>query len=86
MKSEDVILYPLMTEGAVGLIETENKLTFIVSLKANKHVIKRAFEELYEAKVARVNTLITQKGQKKAFVKLTPAYQASDLAIKLGIF
>ena len=86
MKSEDVILYPLMTERAVGLIETENKLTFIVSLNAKKYLIKRAFEELYEAKVARVNTLITQKGQKKAFVKLTPEYQPSDLAIKLRIF
>ena len=86
MKSEDVLLYPLMTEGAVALIEQDNKLTFIVSLKANKPAIKRAFEELYEAKVARVNTLITQKGQKKAFVKLTPENRASDLAIKLGIF
>lgn len=86
MKSEDVILYPLMTEDAVALIEQDNKLTFIVSLKANKTAIKRAFEELYEAEVARVNTLITLKGQKKAYVKLAPEYRASDLAIKLGIF
>jgi large subunit ribosomal protein L23 len=86
MKSEDAILYPLMTEDAVALIEQDNKLTFIVSLKANKAAIKRAFEELYEAEVARVNTLITQKGQKKAYVKLAPEYRASDLAIKLGIF
>lgn len=86
MKSEDVILYPLMTEDAVALIEQDNKLTFIVSLKANKTAIKRAFEELYEAEVTCVNTLITQKGQKKAYVKLAPEYRASDLAIKLGIF
>jgi large subunit ribosomal protein L23 len=86
MKSEDVILYPLMTEDAVALIEQDNKLTFIVALKATKPAVKRAFEELYEAEVAHVHTLITPKGQKKAYVKLTPAYRASDLAIKLGIF
>jgi len=32
-----------------------------------------------------VRTLITTKGLKKAFVKLTDQYDASDLAIRLGI-
>ena len=86
MKTFEVIKYPLMTEAAVGLIETDNKLTFIVDKKANKREIKQAVEELYEVQVARVNTLITMKGVKKAYVKLQPEYLASDLAIKLGIF
>jgi len=86
MKNETVLLYPLMTEDAVALIERDNKLTFIVNLKANKPEIKRTFEELYEVKVARINTLITPKGLKKAYVTLTPDNRASDLAIKLGIF
>lgn len=84
--SENVILYPLMTEKAVNLIESENKLTFIVTLKANKYKVKRAVEELYEVRVDKVNLLITSKGLKKAFVKLRPEYKASDLAIRLGIF
>jgi len=86
MKNETVLLYPLMTEDAVALIERDNKLTFIVNLKANKPDIKRAFEELYEVNVARINTLITPKGLKKAYVTLKPDNRASDLAIKLGIF
>jgi large subunit ribosomal protein L23 len=86
MKNETVLLYPLMTEDAVALIERDNKLTFIVNLKANKPDIKRAFEELYEVQVARINTLITPKGLKKAYVALKPDNRASDLAIKLGIF
>jgi large subunit ribosomal protein L23 len=86
MKTFEVIKYPLMTESAVGLIETDNKLTFIVDKKANKREIKQAVEELYEVQVARVNTLITMRGLKKAYVKLQPEYLASDLAIKLGIF
>jgi len=80
-----VILYPMMTEAASRMIETENKLVFIVNLKAGKTDVRRAVEELYEVVVERVNTLITPKGQKKAFVKLHPDYNASDVAIKLGI-
>ena len=85
MDPYDVILYPLMTEVTSRLIETENKLTFIVNIKARKEDIKRAVEELYEVKVEKVNVVITPKGQKKAFVKLSPEYKASDIAIKLGI-
>lgn len=84
--SKQIILYPLITEDAVNLVESENKLMFIVNTRANKSAVKKAVEELYEVKVEKVNLLITSKGLKKAFVKLVPEYRASDLAIKLGIF
>ena len=84
--SKQVILYSLITEDAVNQIESENKLMFIVNSRAGKLAIKKAVEEQYEVKVEKVNLLITSKGLKKAFVKLTPEYKASDLAIKLGIF
>ncbi len=85
MDPHDVILYPLMTEVTSRLLETENKLVFIVNIKATKSDIKRAVEELYDVKVEKVNVTITPKGQKKAFVKLYPEYKATDIAIKLGI-
>jgi large subunit ribosomal protein L23 len=85
MNPNDVISYPLMTESASLMVETDNKLIFIVNLKAGKSDVKRAVEELYEVKVDRVNLLITPQGEKKAFVKLKPAFKASDVAIKLGI-
>jgi len=85
VEPHDVILYPLMTEVTSRLIETENKLVFIVNIKATKSDIKRAVEELYDVKVEKVNVTITPKGQKKAFVKLHPEYKATDVAIKLGI-
>ena len=85
MEPHDVILYPLMTEVTSRLIETENKLVFIVNIKATKSDIKRAVEELYDVKVEKVNVTITPEGQKKAFVKLHPEYKATDIAIKLGI-
>jgi len=85
MDSNEVISYPLMTESASLMVERDNKLIFIVNLKAGKNDIKRAVEELYEVKVSKVNLLITSQGEKKAFVKLTPEFKASDVAIKLGI-
>ncbi|NIP66524.1 50S ribosomal protein L23 [Candidatus Bathyarchaeota archaeon] len=85
MKPYDVVLYPLMTEASSRMIETENKLVFIVNLKATKNDIRRAVEELYEVAVQKVNVLITPTGKKKAFVKLHPDYSASDIAIRLGI-
>jgi len=81
----DVILYPVMTEVASRILEAENKLVFVVSLKASKTDIKRAVEELYEVKVEKVTVNVTAKGEKKAFVKLHPEYKAADVAVKLGI-
>lgn len=85
MDPYDVILYPLMTEATSRMIETENKLVFIVNMKATKTDVGRAVEELYEVAVKKVNVLITPRGKKKAFVKLHPDYKASDVAIRLGV-
>jgi len=85
MDPYDVILYPLMTESASIMVEKENKLVFMVSLKASKIDIKKAMEKLYEVKVEEINTQITPQGEKKAFIKLHPDFKATDVAIKLGI-
>lgn len=79
------ILYPLITEDAVKLIEAENKLVFIVDINASKKDIANAVKELYEVEVEKVNTCITPEGRKKAYVKLAPEFKAADLAAKLGI-
>lgn len=85
MEAHKVIKYPMMTERSVNMIESENKLVFIVDLKATKDDIKAAVQELYEVEASQVNTLITNEGEKKAFVKLKDEYDASDVAIRLGI-
>lgn len=81
----DIILKPVVSEKALSLIEKNNTLTFIVNIKANKPQIKEAVEKLFNVKVEKVNTLITPKGEKKAYVKLKPEFKASDVAVKLGI-
>jgi len=85
MEPHEVILYPTMTERSVYMIENENKLVFIVDSRATKEDISKAVNALYNVEVERVNTLITRKNNKKAFVKLKDGYDASDLAIRLGI-
>jgi len=86
VKASEIIKKVVITQDAVSLIEKENKITFIVDVRATKKDVKRAVEELYGVKVVKVNTLITPLGEKKAYVKLSPETPASELAIKLGIF
>ncbi len=85
MNPDEVIVAVVRTQKAVSLIEKENKLTFVVRLEATKEDVKRAVEKLYGVEVEKVNTLITPRGEKKAYVKLKPEYKATELAIKLGV-
>lgn len=80
-----IIKRSLATEKTLSLIEKNNTLVFIVDLRATKGEIKEAVEKLFGVKVERVNTLITMKGEKKAYVKLKPEYKASEVATRLGL-
>jgi len=77
--------YPHMTEKSVSMIERENKIVFVVDRKADKGKIKSAFEAAFSVKVEKVNTEVTMKGEKKAYIKLKPENKAIDVAVKLGI-
>ncbi|ELW70123.1 60S ribosomal protein L23a [Tupaia chinensis] len=57
----------------------------IVDVQANKHQITQAVKKLYDMEVAKVNTLISPDGEKKAYVRLAPDYDALDVANKIGI-
>jgi large subunit ribosomal protein L23 len=81
----DVLKHPAMTEKNVSMIEKENKIVFIVDRKYSKEDIKKAFEQMFNVKVEKVNTMITREGKKKAFIKLKPEYSAADIAVKLGM-
>lgn len=81
----EVIIRPVTTEKALMLIEKQNTLTFIVKRDATKHQIKEVIEKIFEVKVIKVNTLITPRGEKKAYVKLAPEFKASEIAARLGI-
>ena len=80
-----LIIRIVATEKALGLVEKSNTLTFIVNRSATKHQIKKAIEELFKVKVVDVRTLITSRGEKKAYIRLSPEYKASEIATRLGI-
>ena len=83
MKAQDIIIKPILTEKGYDGIASK-KYTFKVAKGANKTQIKMAVEELFEVKVASVNTChvrgkLTRMGRnegltssyKKAVVQLT---------------
>jgi large subunit ribosomal protein L23 len=80
-----VIIRPVHSEKALALIDKNNTLVFIVDVKASKAVIKEAVEKLFNVKVVKVNTVITPRGEKKAYVKLSSEFKASDVATQLGL-
>lgn len=85
LELNEVIVFPLISEKAVGSIEKENKITFIVNQKASKTDVRNAVETLYSVKVVSVNTVRDLQGRKKAIVTLDKKFKAQELATKLGV-
>lgn len=81
----DLLRYPIKTDENTTQIEKNNTIVFIVDRRASKPEIRKAFETVFETRVAHVNTLITPLGLKKAFIKLAPDVQAIDVASKMGL-
>ncbi len=73
------------SEKATLMIDSENKLQFIVDLRVNKEVIKREVERVFETSVKSVRTMITFKGEKKAIIELEEEGKAKEIGTSLGI-
>ena len=84
LDSGDILRYPITTEKAISMIEFSNQLTFVVNPKANKGQIKKEVEKLFKVKVGRINTKITPKGIKQAYIKIKEG-KADDIAAQLKI-
>jgi len=80
-----IIKYPLSTEKSLRMMESENKLIFVVDKKATKQEIKKAIEEMFKAKILRVNTVVTQDGIKRVYVKFSQETPAIDIATTMGL-
>ena len=61
--ASDIIIKPIITEDSMERLE-DKKYTFKVAKNATKVEIAKAVEELFDVKVAKVNT-INVKGEKK---------------------
>ena len=80
-----IIKYVVMTEKAIHLIESQNKLVLVVDRGATKSSIKKAVEGAFSARISNVQTMIDQSGRKKAFVKFIKEGEAGEIAIRLGV-
>jgi len=80
-----VLRYPHLAEKSMNMVELENKLVFIVRRNATAVQIKEAIEKGFGVRVLSVNVMITMKGDKKAYVKLSPESSAADIATRLGM-
>merc|ERR1712160_3140 len=63
--------------------QKQNPIALRVGVK--KPTIKRACQDLYKIKVARVNTLVRPDGEKKAYVTLASDQEALEVASRIGI-
>ena len=85
MNPYDIVKYPLSTEKSIRLMESENKLIFVVSNRSTKKEIKEAIEEMFKVEVDFVNTFVTQDGEKRAYVKFSAKNPAIDIATQMGL-
>ena len=81
----DILKYPLSTEKAIRMIESDNIITFIVDIRASRSSIKKEIEKRFNVKVKKISISITPKGKKKAYLKLNEDYPAIDIATRLGL-
>ncbi|MDE1820076.1 MAG: 50S ribosomal protein L23 [Euryarchaeota archaeon] len=80
-----VLLHAYVTEKAMDEMERQNKLEFVVERRATRGDVKRAVEDLYKAKVAKVTIKVGRPG-KIATVRFTKDYSSEDIGSRAGVF
>ena len=81
----DIILAPIITEKASGLV-SQNQYQFKVLKNANKTLIKKAIEEIYGVKVEKVRTIkVPEKPRRLGrFFGKKPGYKKAIVTLKEG--
>ena len=88
--AQNILLKPIITEKAETLSEGSNKYTFLVNKKSIKLDIKKAIEEKYTVKVARVNTMImpskakSRNTKSRVLIGRVPSYKKAIISLKDG--
>jgi large subunit ribosomal protein L23 len=80
-----ILFYPIATEKAINMIERNNVITYVVDFRATKPQIKKEFEDVFKVKVDKVNTEIELGTRKRAFIRISKSFKASDIALKLKL-
>jgi len=82
---ERVLIRPVVTEKSQELSK-ERKYVFLVYKDANKDMVKKAVEELFNVKVEKVNILkkYPKKRRSRAFFSHTPEGKKAIVTLKEG--
>lgn len=81
--AQDIIIKPIITERSMDLFQA-GKYTFKVDKRCNKIEIAKAVEELFNVKVAKVNTMNCNGRQKRVgkFVGKKPDWKKAIVTLK----
>ena len=81
--AHDVILAPIITEKSMAAL-ADKKYTFKVAKDADKISIARAVEELFDVKVAKVNTIhmIGHMRRQGRYQGYTPSWKKAVVTLK----
>jgi large subunit ribosomal protein L23 len=85
MNYNDVIIKPVLSEKSTDLAE-QNKYVFQVSMRANKHLVKKAVKELFNVTPEKVN-IIRMRGKRKRVryqYGITPAWKKAIITLREG--
>jgi large subunit ribosomal protein L23 len=80
-----VLKYPFVTEKAMMMLESQNKLQFLVDKEATKSQIAKEIGLAFGQEVRSVRTVMTAKGEKKAIISFTNEKAAEEVLSRLGI-
>ena len=86
----NILIKPIVTEKMTALGEDFNRYGFVVAKDANKLQIKEAVEDLYDVKVAEVNTMRYAGKRKQRYTKSgisvgrTSAYKKAVVTLAEG--
>ena len=80
-----ILLHAYVTEKSMDEMERQNKLEFVVDSRATRAEIRRAVEEIYQCRVAKVNVKSVRTG-KIATVRFAPPFSAEDIGSRAGVF
>lgn len=86
MRTQEVLIRPIITERATTLKERFNKVVFEVAKEANKHQVKDAVEALYGVSVTDVRTMIVHGKKKRRGLSIgkRPNWKKATVTLKQG--
>lgn len=86
MRSEEIILRPVISEKSTNLREKAGKYVFIVSKDANKIMVKNAIKQLFDVTPEKVNIVNVMGKMKRVKYKygMTSSFKKAIVTLKKG--